>query len=88
MASISPRCSAIAASKAPGKCSGAMRSHGGTPPYGPGHGAVNGLSDTSENVTATRALDLILTLDCYVVRPSDSLGSSAPSDGASRPVLT
>src|SRR5688500_16301814 len=46
MASISLRCSAMAEAKAPGKCSGAMRSHGGTPPYGPAHGALNGLSDT------------------------------------------
>ena len=57
MASISRRCSASAASNAPGKCSGAMRSHGGTPPYGPAQGAINGLSDTKRNVTATRLRD-------------------------------
>ena len=49
------RCSASAASNAPGKCSGAMRSHGGTPPYGPGQGdderiVGHGLTSSSRTV--------------------------------------
>jgi hypothetical protein len=61
MASISRRSSAIASSNAPAKRPASNLSHGGTPPYGPVHGAIKGFSETG-TTGISRAAGAIVVL--------------------------